>query len=551
MHAVRETAAREVLIPALAAYGLNLDGSEISGGGFSGSWDGEKFPGGFGDTHVYEMDYETLRARSNMLFTDNLYARGLIRRLITNEINTGLKLEATPEISILGLSEDQQYEWSDKVEKLYGMWSKKASLVDFYQKHNMMELERMIRREALIMGDVLVVMRYSAKTRLPMVQVIGADKVVTPLEALDTLATGHTITHGVEQDSSGRVVAHWVKQDDDTTVKRIPACTTRTGRRVSWLVYGTEQRIGDVRGTPMLALVLQSLKELDRYRDSTQRKALINSILALFISQEENTPPTAPYTAGALKRSSLKDTGADTSGVAQTRVGNIPGMVMQRLQKGEKPNFHNASGQGEEFGTFENAIIHAMAWANELPPTILKLAFTANFAASQAEINELKIYLQPIREMQAGNVNQPVYEEWLIASVMRGDVSAPKFEASVVAGGDFYVYEAWTSADWAGAIKVAADIVKQGKGYGELLDRKLITYTRASREVTGMKFSTVLQQRKRENKLIIDADRELREFEQEFVATPETPQDAPTAGSSLEAVEELVVDLLDEREVGM
>src|SRR5262245_39395481 len=47
-----------------------------------GYHDGEKFPGGFGFTDLLIPDYWTLRARSTQLFKKNLYARGLVRRLV-------------------------------------------------------------------------------------------------------------------------------------------------------------------------------------------------------------------------------------------------------------------------------------------------------------------------------------------------------------------------------------------------------------------------------------------------------------------------------------
>ena len=52
------------------------------------AYDGEKFAGGFGITDIFTTDYWTLRRRSAQLFKENLYAKGLIRRLITNEITT-------------------------------------------------------------------------------------------------------------------------------------------------------------------------------------------------------------------------------------------------------------------------------------------------------------------------------------------------------------------------------------------------------------------------------------------------------------------------------
>ena len=100
--------------------------------------------------------------------------------------------------------------------------------------------------EALISGDVLVVIRQSQRTKLPMVQLISGSKVQTPLGGSTNLRKGHEIRHGVELDTVGRVTAHWVRQDDGSS-KRIPVIGEKSGRKISWLVYGCDKRLDDVR----------------------------------------------------------------------------------------------------------------------------------------------------------------------------------------------------------------------------------------------------------------------------------------------------------------
>ena len=80
---------------------------------------GDKFYSGFGPTNWYLTDYWTLRARSRQLFQDNLYARGIIRRYVTNIINTGLTLESNPEEALLGFEPDALVDWSEKQENLF------------------------------------------------------------------------------------------------------------------------------------------------------------------------------------------------------------------------------------------------------------------------------------------------------------------------------------------------------------------------------------------------------------------------------------------------
>jgi hypothetical protein len=91
---------------------------------------GSHWPGGFGHTELLITDYWTLRQRSAELFHRNIFARGLIRRLVTNEINVGLHLEATPEEAILGKKEDELADWSEEVENRFRLWAENPAICD-------------------------------------------------------------------------------------------------------------------------------------------------------------------------------------------------------------------------------------------------------------------------------------------------------------------------------------------------------------------------------------------------------------------------------------
>ena len=204
-------------------------------------YDGSKFLGGFGDTQIHDVDYWTLRARSAQLFRENLYGRGLIRRLITNEINTGLTPEYCPDEQILGLEEDSLNEWTEIVENRHSIWAKNPKLCDFHQKNTFGAIQRIAKSEAYIEGDILVVLRQSQRYKLPQIQLIPGSLVQTPLASSNNkLRQGHEIKHGVEMNSLGRVVAHWLRQKDGD-YKRIPAFGEKSGRKLSWLVYGTDK----------------------------------------------------------------------------------------------------------------------------------------------------------------------------------------------------------------------------------------------------------------------------------------------------------------------
>ena len=499
-------------------------------------FNGEKFAGGFGATQLFTADYWTLRERSSQLFTENLYARGLIRRLITNEINTGLTPEAAPDEEIIGVAEDSLNDWTETVENRFAIWGKNPRVCDWKHQKTFGAMQRAARLEALASGDVLVVIRMSQRTNLPVVQLISGSKVRTPMA--QTLRKGHTIKHGVELDSHGRVAAHWVNDGVLGESKRIPAFGEKSGRKVSWLVYGTDKRLDAIRGEPILALVLQSLKEVDRYRDAVQRKAVVNSIVAMFIKKGENKMGTLPVTGGAVRKDQITVEDGTDAGRTLSLASQLPGVVMEELQVGEEPVLLGGQGTDINFGPFEEAMLQTVAWANEIPPEILRLAFSNNYSASQAAINEFKIYLNKIWSEFGEEFCMPIYTEWLISEVLLGKMAAPGLVESRRDPNQHDVLGAWLCTDWYGSIKPSTDMVKQVKGAGLLIDRGLSTHARESRGTTGTKFSKNVRRLKRENELLVEAQRPLAEFRAEFAAEKEEELSTPqaTAAEELEAM---------------
>lgn len=502
------------------------------------SWkpdDGSKFPGGFGATELPIADYWALRARSWQLFETNHYARGLITRLVTNEINTGLHLEATPEEALLGFPQDGLADWSETVENRFKLWASNAAICDETERYTFGELQGIIRLESLVAGDVLVVLRQDQRTKLPRIQIVPGERVQSPMVGFKT-STGNRIEHGVELDSHGRQVAYWVRQDD-LTLRRLPAFGEKSGRRLALLVYGTEKRFRDVRGKPLLALVLQSLRELDRYRDSALRKAVVNSFIAAFVKKTQDKPGTKPITGGAVRRGTV--TATDGAGAERSfRIAEqLPGFVIEELQQGEEPVPYPSHGTDERFSEFGKAILASIAWSRGVPPEIYWLSFSNNYSASQAAINEFKIHLNQVRTEFGEQVCQPLYVEWLLAETLAGKVSAPGL---LEANGNFSKYDtfgAWVAADWSGNIKPAVDLSKLVKGFELAIAMGVTTRARVARELFGLKYSKVVQQLTRENAQLAEANKPLAELEASATPAPtepdgDAPGGAPTDGEN-------------------
>lgn len=491
--------------------------------------DGDKYPGGFGFTELLTTDYWTLRKRSTQLFKTNLYARGIVRRLVTNIINTGLSLEAVPEDAILGIGEDPLAVWSELVENRFHLWERTPALCDYCGAKSFGSIQAAAKMAALISGDVLVVLLQDPITGLPRARLVDGSRVQTPFGSLTGApqpAPGNEIKHGVEVDPDGRQVAYWLVSQVGTqpTIERL-AAVGPTGRRVAWLIYGTERLLDEVRGEPLLSIVLQSLREIDRYRDAVQRKAAINAILAMFVTKAENTVGTRPLMGGAVVKG--RDAMPAPVGGTPQRAFNfaemIPGAVLDELAPGEEPKGFPPTGTDEKFADFEEAIVCAMAWCYEIPPEILRLSFSSNYSASQAAINEFKLYLNPVRVEWGDTFCQPIYTEWLISEVLAGRIAAPRLLEAWRDPRLFDQFAAWVSADWSGAIKPSVDLNKQATGYTALVEQGFISRDRASRETTGTKFSKNVQKLTRENLALAAAMKPIKELEALTKPAPPPP----------------------------
>ena len=491
----------------IAIDAFKQDQYQSSVGGFTNNivqsvFDGSKFPGSFGITNDFRfVDYWTLRARSSQLFAENPYCKGVIRRLLRNEINVGLNLEASPIGKLTGQTEDEAQEWGDTQEINFKLWEDNPKICDWKKLRTHGELSKQARLTAMISGDVLKVWHINPKTKLPSIELIDGSQVQTPLDSKPR--SGHRILHGVEIDGKGRQVAYWVNVDDIENgvikSKRIPAFGEKTGRRIAQLIYGDfEQRLDDVRGVPILAVILYMLKELDRYRDSEQRAATVNSLLPMFIKKTKPGIGTLPMGAGATRADTVEITQPDGSLKNYNIAEMLPGTVFDNLSEGEEPVSFNTQRPNVNYQKFEETIINLFSWTLDIPPEIVRLMFQSNFSASRQANNEFQVYLKYFFKTFGDTFYQPDYEEFLIQSALIGDLEAPGFLEAWRNPRQWREFGAWVNAEWTGISRPSVDIKKDVEAHMLLDVGGFITRDAISKKFAGMSWTAVQAKRQRE-----------------------------------------------------
>jgi len=245
-----------------------------------------------------------------------------------------------------------------------------------------------------------------------------------------------------------------------------------------------ELRVGQSRGVPDMAPVIELLKQLGDYTECEVTAAVVSSIFTVFTKTPSGTglPPMSPSETGA--KSTDKD----------VKMG--PGAIIDLLP-GEDVEFANPNRPNTAFDGFVQSVLRQIGVALELPYEILIKHFTASYSASRAAMLEAWRYFNREREWLAENFCQVIYETWLEEAVALGRVNAPGFLT-----GDIAYRKAWSGAQWVGPARGMIDELKEVKAAKERINLTISTLAEETSQMTGGDWDAKMRQRAKEDKLL-------------------------------------------------
>ena len=402
-------------------------------------------------------DLPTLRARSRDLARNVPLAGGALNTMVTNVVGTGLTMQSRIDADALGLDADAADAWQRATEREWRGWAESrwcdATLgQDFYG------LQSLAFRSALESGDVLAITpaipRPGSSYRLT-VQMIEADLLCNPDYKADT----DRRVAGIDLDNVGAPVRYHFANRHPNTLRRgsgvtwtaVEARGARSGRPNVIHLFD-RRRPGQTRGVPVLAPVIEPLKQLGRYTEAELQAAVLAGAFAVFVKMDpaafadlfgDDETLKTNYLAPATRWDGRNTSSVDGPGRA---VNLVPGESVDTVNPG-RPN--------DSFDPFVQAILRQIGAALELPFELLIKHYTSSYSAARAALLDAYRFFRGRRAWLASHYCQPIYELWLAEAVALGRVQAPGFFADPAAR------RAYSGAEWVGDGPGSIDPLKE------------------------------------------------------------------------------------------
>lgn len=448
--------------------------------------------GGGSHKEDIEDNLQTLRERSRDLYAGGGIATGAVKRMRTNVVGTGLRLKSTIDEEFLGITETEARQLESQIEREFSHWANSPNC-DLERLDNFYELQQLVFLNILLSGDALALLPTTKRAGSIYdlrIQLVEADRLSTP----DAKTYDPKILSGVEKNDAGEVVAYYISNhhplsfsyDKPREWKRIEAYGKRTGRR-NVIHMMNRERIGQLRGVPFLAPVIESLKQLERYTEAELVAAVVSGLFAVFI-EKENASDELP-----IGESIPEDLQVDSDD--ENSIELAPGAVFD-LGEGEKANAVTPGRPNANFEGFVTAVSKQIGAALEEPYEVIMLCFSNNYSASRGALLEFWKTIRMHRGWFGSDFCQPIFEEWMCEAVAKGRIVAPGFF------GDPLVKEAYCSAEWNGPSQGQLDPKKEVEAAELRVQGGYSTRDKETTELTGTDFFKNIKQRKREEKLL-------------------------------------------------
>ena len=435
-----------------------------------------------------DLNLPLLRNRSRDLAHNSALGAAIIQTFVSNVVGSGLQLFPRPDAKLLNLTAEGARDWSRQIKREFELWSESC---DYLRRNNFAELQTIAFESMLTDGDVFCLMKRRAETPYTLkLQLIEAGRVSNPGGGTyETTYKGNRVVSGIEVDSDGALSACHVSNrlwnepdavDAKLEWRRVEFFGKETGCR-NVLQICRDSRPDQFRGVPLLAAVIESLKQIERYADAELTSSIIKSFFSVFFVQPESNMTLNEIT-GEPPELDLKE----------FKLGSG---TVSALPKGVDVKAINRQDSQNVFDSFVTHFIKQVGAAVNLPFEVLMKNFQSSYSASRAALLQASSEFERLKAAFIRDFCQPVYETFLLEAVGTGRIAAAGFE-------DMIKRRAWSRAGWYTRTSRILDPQRETNAMILRLQNGLSTYEREILESTGEDFNDVAETLAREKEIL-------------------------------------------------
>lgn len=429
-----------------------------------------------------------LMSRAREMYKGNSLGLGAIRKIRTNVVGPGLKLKSVIDDEILGISPEEKEKLEKRIEKVWRMWAESTEC-DSARFNNFYQLQSLVFITSLIDGECFVLLPYRKRIGELFelkVQLVESERCCNPMfYDLDK-----NIANGIEINSFGEVEAYWFANDlynykEPTKWQRVEAFGKKTGRK-NVLVVMEKERIGQRRGIPLLAPVMEDILQINRYTKAELMAAVISAYFTVFI--ENNLEETEGY---GLGEEPIEENSQVDRKPYNYELG--PGAILD-LAEGQKATIADPKRPNTAFEGFVKAMAMQIGTALELPHDVLLSLFNSSYSASRAALLEAWKMYKMRRNWFIYDFCTPVFEEWMDEAVAKGYINAPGYFENHL------IRKAYLGCEWYGPTQGQLDPLKEVTAAKIKVEQGFSTRTKEAAEMNGTNYMDNMKQIKMEEK---------------------------------------------------
>ncbi|MDC7218635.1 MAG: phage portal protein [Spirochaetales bacterium] len=456
-----------------------------------------------------EVDIDRAREQARKVRRESLIAKGLLRRLTDNVINTGLTWESSPLWDMIPdapENDEARQKFTTNAENYWKLYAGSTE-ADIKGKFTFRQLQRQIFQMGEAEGEVFLILRYiSDPNRISNVaiQKIENDQVATDYDTdyvSEVNARGGWLDKGIEYDSTGREVAVWLRESLGDDPVRIPYFGN-SGRR--FVIHYSHNSFNMSHGLSSLCNMVYELAKLAEYDENELEATVANALWMGVIEADKDVKSRksgANFRPAGVSPSPTHEEPAYTPGVDSVKIDG-KALIMNTLNPGWSFKGFQPTRPNQNYEKFVEAFETRICGYFGMPLSVYKQKFQSSYSAARTEIlffwNSVMVYRDDMISGFLAPYHEAVFSEWVKAGVLK----CPGFGTPIIS-------KAWLYGSWTGISRPVVDPVKEANAVEKRLKLGHTTGEREAKTHNGSDFAENINRLSFENPKLAEVNKHL------------------------------------------